>query len=353
MIEYYFLPVLAVLGIITSYEDVKFGKIRNLWVASAIVLSFFIYLILFLNKQVSAGEIYLTIINFLIAIVFSFVLWNFKFWSAGDGKLFIAFCALIPAGLYSMPFVNFFPSFNMFVNAIVLFFVYLIVKNIFIVSHKKIKKAFYENLINFHVVLISIFSVSWIAKLVGGSLNLENIFYSFVLYAAVYAVVNLLITKTLSHFKIKKIKPIHIYLVLILFRAIFDLKGMINLNFIISIIVSAVLYSFLLRTIYNFISENVVKNTSFLKLKEGDIICNKEGKTEKFSTPQPEGLTAKEVKKIKAFCKKNGIKTVPVAETTPFAPAMFAGVITTLVFGNIANLIYLLGYIFKIIWGLF
>jgi hypothetical protein len=354
MIAYYFLPAIVFLGIITSYEDFKLGKIRNKWVLGAIAFAFFIYLLLFLNGQISGKEIYLTAINFLMAIAFSFVLWNFRFWSAGDGKLFICYCALIPAGLYSAPFVNFFPSFNLFVNTIVLFFAYLTARNILVIPRRKVGKAFYESLKKFPETLVSILSVSWIARLVGGNLNLGSMIYSFVLYAGVYAAVNLLVTKTLSHFKINKIKPIHMYLALIVLRVFFDSKSMLDLNFIISIIASAVLYSFLMRTVYNMLSENVVKTTPILELKAGDILCNKEGKKGRgFSTPQPEGLTAEEIKKIRAFCKKKKIKTVPVAETTTFAPAMLAGVIITLVFGNIANLIYLLGYAFKMLWWLF
>ena len=35
MLIYWFLPMILFLGIVTSYEDIKFGKIRNKWVISA------------------------------------------------------------------------------------------------------------------------------------------------------------------------------------------------------------------------------------------------------------------------------------------------------------------------------
>ena len=353
MIAYYFLPAIALLGILTSYEDIKSGKIRNRWVISAIAFAFAMYLFLFLGKQIMIGEIYLNLISFAVSAAFAFLLWNFRFWSAGDGKLFIAYSALIPASLYSGILIGFFPAFNLFVNVIVLFFIYLLAKNIVFIPLKKIRKALAENLRNFPAVLISIFSVSWIARLIGGNFNLGSMVYSLVLYAAVYAVVNLAITKALLSLKVKKIREIHIYLALIGLRLIFDLNTVLNINFIFSVILSAVLYSFLLRTVYNIVSENTVKSIPVLRLKAGDIVCNKEGKKANFSTPCPEGLAAEEVKKIKAFCRKKGIKKVPVAETVPFAPAMLAGVIITLAFGNIANLIYLLGYILSLLKGLF
>ncbi len=354
MLAYYFIPAIIFLGVITSYEDIKSGKIRNKWVLGAVAFSFAAYLFLFLGKNITLNEVYLSLINFAIAIAFSFLLWNFKFWSAGDGKLFIAYSALIPAAVYPAPFISFFPAFDMFVNVVVLFFIYLIAKNIFIIPPKTIKKALAGSLKKFPELLISIFAVSWFARLIGGSFATGSIFYSFVLYAAVYAVADLAITKTLSLLRIKKIRPLHIYLALIAIRIIFGFNGVLNLDFIIGILISAVLYSFLLRTVYKIVSENTVKNIPVLMLREGDIVCNKESKKEKgFSTPCAEGLTAEEVKKIRAFCKKKRIKTVPVAETAPFAPAMFAGVAITLIFGNIANLIYLLSYIFQMLWGLF
>ncbi len=142
MLIYYFLPIIISLAIITSYEDIKIGKIRNKWILTALIFSFFINLFLFLTNNITGKEIIDLSINFGITIIFAFVLWNFKFWSAGDGKLFIAYASLIPVIFYSAPFINIFPSFNLFINTIIPFFIYLLIKKIYVVPKNKIKKLF-------------------------------------------------------------------------------------------------------------------------------------------------------------------------------------------------------------------
>ena len=39
MLIYWFLPMILLLGIVTSYEDIKFGKIRNKWIILALAYS--------------------------------------------------------------------------------------------------------------------------------------------------------------------------------------------------------------------------------------------------------------------------------------------------------------------------
>ena len=34
------LPVIIILGIVTSYQDIKFGKIKNKWISLALIYSF-------------------------------------------------------------------------------------------------------------------------------------------------------------------------------------------------------------------------------------------------------------------------------------------------------------------------
>jgi len=359
---YYFLPAIVFIGIITSYEDIRYGKIRNKWILASIFFALMVYLLLFIHNQVSGKEILFFLINFSIAILFSFALWSFKFWSAGDGKLFIAYSALIPLSIYRSSFMSFFPSFNLFVNTIFPFFIYILVKSIFKIQFRSIKKSFCKNIKSFPELLVSLFSVSWVAHLFGSKfLTLGNVPYSFVIYIGVYYIINIAIAFLLRKLKIKIIKAIHIYIALIVLRFIIEPQNVLNLNLFCSVLISAVLYSLLFRTAYDIVYEKSCKKIEISKLKKGDVVLKTKNrkKTDKktifdFIEIKQEGIDEKDIKNISKLCKSGlQVRKVPVAETVAFAPAMFIGVIITLIFGNLVNIIYLLINILRLLGGLF
>jgi len=371
MNAYYFIPAIIFLGIATSYEDLKFGKIRNKWILFSVAFSFAMYLALFLGNQVNLDGVFSFLFNFAIAVVFSFALWGFKFWSAGDGKLFIAYSALIPLGIYSLPLASFFPSFNLFLNTIVPFFAYLVIKGLLRSPSAHIKKSVFNGIKSFPSILVAIFSISWVIRAIGGNfLNFDNRLFTFAIYAFSYFIINLAINFALKKLKTRAIKDIHFYLALIVLRFVIEPKGILNLDLIYPAILSAVLYALLLRTSYNIVYEKSYKNTAVSKIKKGDIIIKIKNDSRKnsildfikrigvkkdsgkksvldFIKIEPEGVTEEDIKKIIRLRKSGKIKaTVPVAETVSFAPAMFIGAILTLLFGNIVNIIYWLYYMF-------
>ena len=93
----YFLPAIILLGLITSYEDIKFGKIRNKWIVFSLCYTFIVYLILisyyYFNSMLSLGYLIELLTNFIFVVLIGFGFWYFKLWTTGDGKLFIAFAA--------------------------------------------------------------------------------------------------------------------------------------------------------------------------------------------------------------------------------------------------------------------
>lgn len=119
-----FLPVISFLGIITSYEDFRFSKIRNKWILMGLLYSFTIYLLVWILYGLAKGKIisctigretsYLIwnfdkwCINLLISTVMAYLLWHFKMWAAGDAKLFICYSSLIPIGQYSKVYFNYY-----------------------------------------------------------------------------------------------------------------------------------------------------------------------------------------------------------------------------------------------------
>ncbi len=109
MLIYWFLPMILFLGIVTSYGDIKFGKIRNNWVLMAIVYAITVYAFLFLSNNVYGLTIDFILriaLNAMFALVTGFALWYMGLWKAGDAKLFFAFVTLVP--IHSKGFYSFF-----------------------------------------------------------------------------------------------------------------------------------------------------------------------------------------------------------------------------------------------------
>lgn len=162
ILEYASLAVVLALGIITSYEDIKKGKIRNKLVFSAIIIG------ILLNASVmfySFNQQYLInyCTNLAISITTGYVLWEYKMWSAGDGKLFISFASLLPLAFYSNGFVKYFPSFTLLFNTFIpfgmlLFLRSLSMKNI-IGSISQIKKEL--SIIEMIKSLVSVIGIYW------------------------------------------------------------------------------------------------------------------------------------------------------------------------------------------------
>ena len=117
---FYFLPFILFLGIITTYEDIRFGKIRNRWTITAIAYSLLAYSFIIIYNLINSAlnHIYLLelSVNFIFAILVGYGLWHFRIWSAGDGKLFISFAFLLPLSIYQYGYQPFIPSITLLIN---------------------------------------------------------------------------------------------------------------------------------------------------------------------------------------------------------------------------------------------
>jgi len=123
-INFLFLFPLAVIGLICSYTDIKYGKIFNKWISLGFLYILLLYLFLF-SYNFSAGNEenihYLLRLsaNGFTALLGGYILWHFKLWSAGDAKLFAVYSFLIPLSFYSKSHIILFPSFNLLINLFV------------------------------------------------------------------------------------------------------------------------------------------------------------------------------------------------------------------------------------------
>ena len=182
MISYFLVAILA-LGIITSYDDIKIGKIKNKYIILAITYSFVVYIVLILNYYFSGTMISHTYLihlatNFLFAIIVGFLVWWMGIWTTGDGKLFIAYSILVPLTAYSNSYILYFPSTVLLINAFLPFLFYSVVKLLFSTTAKEKIKALKElNLKNIIGLMISLFSLSWLSQIIFSFLKIPSSFF--------------------------------------------------------------------------------------------------------------------------------------------------------------------------------
>lgn len=125
--RYIFLPALIFIGMVTSYEDIKIGKIRNIWIIIGLVYTLASYLIMSFFK---VPDFKILFSNFFISVIVSYGLWKSNLWSAGDAKLFITYSLLLPAEIYSKIYFKLFPALGLLINIFIPATIFLLVKAI-------------------------------------------------------------------------------------------------------------------------------------------------------------------------------------------------------------------------------
>jgi len=148
-----FLPVILLIGSITSFEDFKEYKIKNKWIIFGLFYSFLIYSSVLILNRFNLSDSYLILnldkwsVNFIISSIAAYLLWNFKMWGAGDAKLFICFAALIPVGQYSRVYFNYyFVSFSLLIAIFIPATIFLIAKSgIYFINTFHFRKTRNEN----------------------------------------------------------------------------------------------------------------------------------------------------------------------------------------------------------------
>ncbi|MCX5712959.1 MAG: hypothetical protein NTY47_07900 [Candidatus Omnitrophica bacterium] len=143
-----FMPVILGLGIITSWEDLISSTIRNKWVLTVLIYSICIYFSVWIFKSANINQLFSYkignavtclswnidkwCINLLIGSLAAYFFWHYKVWGAGDAKLFICYCALIPMGQYSKVYFNYyFASFFLLLAVFIPATVFLLVRALF------------------------------------------------------------------------------------------------------------------------------------------------------------------------------------------------------------------------------
>jgi len=343
-----FLPVILLLGIITSYQDIKYGKIKNKWIISAIIYALVAYIfvtVIYKISNISINYNYFVdvIINLFIACLAGFLLWNFKFWSAADGKLFIAYSALLPLTLYSNFYIKYFPSFIIAINTFVPFLIFALF--IFIMNTKdqsknlstEFKKTKKSEIL---ILPLNIFWIMWIPILIG-FLKVNIDFLTSLIIVMILAI-------GLQKLFNKKIILVSLFLCIL--RILFD-RTVFTQVFLKQFIIYS-LFIIAIFFIIKFSSVMFIHNVKISQLKPGMVLVGKIGKKDKKYTLlesgelnnykkqdllsvnlEAEGLTIQDINKIKKLQEqgKLNFSSARVHQTLPFAPFIFFGVLLTLI----------------------
>ncbi|MBU2579511.1 prepilin peptidase [Patescibacteria group bacterium] len=158
ILDFLFLPCLFLIGVITSYQDFKEGKIKNKWIVSGLIYGVAILIVLAIwnliaepvmvfyytnikHEAVDASWQIITIrwdyfgkvfLNCAIALIIGYALWYFNLWSAGDAKLFFVFSLLLPLKYYQDAAFPYFPSLSLLINTFIPILLFLICQNFFL-----------------------------------------------------------------------------------------------------------------------------------------------------------------------------------------------------------------------------
>jgi Flp pilus assembly protein protease CpaA len=342
-----FLIPLFILGIYSSYTDIKSGKIFNKAIFITLVYIILLYFFLFYFSGERALVLSL-ITNGAKVFFISCVLWYFNLWSGGDAKLFTIFSFLIPLEFYSRSYLHYLPSFNLFVNLFIPLLFFLIINMFFVsgvdlwkkrneiikkkkFSYKKIIQdvlVLYFNFLFFFIIFQIIFSV-FQNMIIPLNDVFRNPFFIFILL-----LLFMFFSKRLKEKKAFKI----VFNVIIFGYLIFNiltnnyekLVGTLKttLFFMIFVGVTRVILN-------NYIQRKETRKISVNEIEEGMIIAEDGflhflgGFREKLGRIRADGLDRDQVLILKNFFKNSKMK-IKVCKTVPFAPFMFFATLITI-----------------------
>ena len=336
MLIYWFLPMILFLGIVTSYEDIKYGKIRNKWVLAAILYSVFIYFFLFFfydGYSLDYPYFGFLLLNGVLALMAGFLLWKLEFWKAGDAKLFFAF------SLMAYP-ENFMWGKIIFDDMLINIFVPLAIFLIFgmfarIPNNEKIRRL--KKIIDFWgivLMLFYLFSAIWLISLASAFLgtDLRFVLVLFMIYF-VYRIrkFSIALIVVLLFFAVARI---------LLDKSLFFMESWTGLLY-------ALLALIALRFIVSLAYSGIfAKRVPFEQLREGmhfagPIYSNKSGMRDKPSPKnkglflkKPRELTGADIHRIGNLPEWVKSRKFVVVETISFAPFIFFGVLLQVMLGS-------------------
>jgi Flp pilus assembly protein protease CpaA len=344
MLLWLLLPAILYLGIVSSYTDIKLGKIRNRDILfssiyALFVISAYILYQYFQNKIDYLAAMYI-VVNLITALFFGFLLWIAGFWTAGDAKLYTVFALIVSAAFPKPSSLIDFPFVSLTIYSFVPFFLFFAISSLFYIKKEDIIHALKESVSIQPIILaaLSIFVLLW--PLTIFPKDFSDPIFSFALVFVLYVLLEKITGKWI----------IYVLLIFSAARLFFD-KRIYSLNFLYVFIIFLVVFVLLRRVVFVIGSYAFSHETKISELKPGMIPTETLKKIDKkyqkepkkaagfFSEEakdaagifqhRPEGLYLTEISKLKKLSieKKLDFSALRINDTLPFSPFMFLAVI--------------------------
>lgn len=349
------LPFIVFLGVITSYEDISSGQIRNKWILAALACSLLIILSVssfyyFTGAGVNKFYIFTYTLNITFALIAGIIVWQLRLWNAADAKLFVAFAAIVPLTVYKTNYFFYFPAFNLLLNTLIVSFLFLVFGLLSRGSSKaKLQEAKnFFSLRNMLNVALFIFGFSWLIQALFSALSLpHNMFISLAMLLFLFPILRriaqnhvLVLSLILSilhiNFEFRTILAIsfilHFLLVLAIFTAIRLVLHLSRVFYSLPVEIGKLMPG--MRAAEQIVHDNATGK--YMLQPSGQLFRHFTGESSHESGQallKSPSLTEKAISRLKKLHKANklGFNALRVHQTMPFAPMMFAGVLATLV----------------------
>ena len=341
-----FIPI-ALFGLITSYTDIRFGKVKNIVVILMLLSGLFIN-IFFTNllSHVSLdlkSDFMQTITNFFLALGFGFFLWLANLWSEGDAKLFLGYSLLLPVFTYKHGYIMFFPALNILINTFIPIAFFFIAASL-VKMNARLLKRYAEKTLEKNSLLNTALTTFVLSFLIGLFFQYIKI-QTTILFNLIIIFILLEVMKRIKFLSSRKI-----LLFVSLLIIIFYFNSIATIQFVERFLIMIIFVNAFTILLPYSIEHSLVESVNIENLKEGmilsepvDIQPKEEPKKitavyslfkamkENFSLGVLTRLTSEDIKMMKRLQKSGKLdcKTVKVAKTVPFAPFMFLGVLLT------------------------
>jgi Flp pilus assembly protein protease CpaA len=325
--------LISLLGLATSFTDLKKGIIPNKFVFPAIAAAF---LLNFLNGFDSISFL----VNGFLALLLGFLLWLASLWSAGDAKLFLAFALLFPASFFQQ---SLFPAFSILLNAFIPAFAMLLLLVLLKTSRKQKIEAAKQALCpgTLFQVVVFFFASYWLLDLFLAFLPIQlEIFTITLILFAIVSFVEFFLPK----------KSVYFFAFLSLLFLFLKFDTVLSPEFLAFFLFFLAMVIFLLFFVLRLGAECFGRLIPLKELKPGHVLLEiplerhgkivkkkpllpsfinifSEIKEKPFIQLGPKGLTQEDLEKLRQAKGKLAFKELLVQETLPFAPIIFLGTI--------------------------
>jgi len=342
-----------VLGVVTSYDDIKKNRISNRYVTIAVIFAFLTNILGSYFAQASADTkmlyIETTLLNAFFALLLGFIFWYAKVWRAGDGKLFFAYAFLLPISTYYYGYIPYFPSFTLLTNTLLTAF-FLLTFNVWVATSTDEKLEILKKSADpkqLFYILLSLISVQWVSS----ALFAYLLPTTDVITTTVFSI--LLLFVLMNQFR-ELLYEASIPITIL--RIVLDYRTVTSYGFLAQFLPAFILFA----VAFNFITElGIFRFTERIRindLKAGmccvEKVTRKAGLYGKTSEGGKlmldlsyESLTDGDIKKLRKLNDTGKLKfeELTIWQTIPFAPILFLGALLTLIIhGDIVALLKLI-----------